>query len=186
MTPYRLLRGLSTIELYGLLGKYSKAGLKGLRQWEISRLASAEPVYFRGTSEGFPGSAALQRIGITPASTDPVVATIFATESSNYGRGVVYIATSEDLAGASIGQGNVLAATELEVGVGLAPSEFAGRAGLTVSASQARAILQEMGVSIPTSIRGPAGVTEALANTPRLTPAQISQFIERAIELGGR
>ena len=35
--------------------------------------------YFRGTSEGWPGSEGNQYVGVTPVSTDPVVATVFAT-----------------------------------------------------------------------------------------------------------
>ena len=40
---------------------------------------------FRGTSEGFPGNSVLQRLGISPASVDPLVATIFAVESNTRG-----------------------------------------------------------------------------------------------------
>ena len=105
--------------------------------------------YFRGTSEGFPGSSSLQRIGVTPASTDPAVATTFATESEQFGPGIVYIATEEDLAGVEITGGNVRAALESEVGVWIQPSEFAERASLSVSASDARAILAGMGIDIP-------------------------------------
>ena len=73
--------------------------------------------FFRGTSEGFAGSPTLQKIGVTPASTDPVVATIFAIEAENYGRGVVHIASRIDLAGVEILKGNVLAHLEREVGI---------------------------------------------------------------------
>jgi hypothetical protein len=110
----------------------------------------------------------LQRIGITPASTDPVVATIFATESNNYGRGVVQIATAQDLVGVKGGPGNVLAALEKEVAVAVSPLEFG-------------AILQGIGVSTPPAVRGPAGVDAVLRSTPRLSPDQIEQFM-RAIQ----
>ena len=37
---------------------------------------------FRGTSEGWPGSPGTQQVGVTPASTDPIVATCFGTQCS--------------------------------------------------------------------------------------------------------
>jgi hypothetical protein len=134
--------------------------------------------YFRGTSSGFPGSDTLRRIEITPVSTDPVVATIFATESSSYGPGVVQVALAEDLAGLDIGPGNVLAALEREVAIGVAPLEFAARASTTITVAEARTILQDMGISVPRVIVGPAGVDAALRSIPRLTPEQIEHFMQ--------
>ncbi len=141
------------------------------------------PTLFRGTSEGFLGSPALQTIGITPATTDPVVATIFATESANYGLGVVQIASPQALAGVDILQGNVLSSLESEVGVGLPPAGFAASADTTITAAQSRAILQEMGVSLPSQIANPGALNTVLQNTPRLTPLQIQQFINAARHL---
>jgi hypothetical protein len=129
---------------------------------------------------GFPGSQALQEIGVTSASTDPVVAAIFATESDNYGIGVVHIATAHDLVGVRITSGNVLAKIECEVGVELRPAEFALRATHTIAAQRARTILREMGIAVPPIIRGPAGVDAALKSLPRLDPDQIRQFVEAA------
>jgi hypothetical protein len=122
----------------------------------------------------------LQEIGVTSVSTDPVVATIFATESSNYGIGVVYIAAAHDLAGVRIIPGNVLAEIECEVGVELRPAEFAHRAICTVMAEQARAILREMGIVVPAIIRGPAGVDAALKSSSRLNQEQVRRFVDAA------
>jgi len=97
---------------------------------------------FRGTSAGYPGSAALQKIGIAPASTDPGIATLFAIESGNYGAGVVHIATPQALRGVTIGPGNVLAAIEREVGVELTPAQFAARSH-TITAAESRALLEK-------------------------------------------
>jgi hypothetical protein len=136
--------------------------------------------YFRGTSAGFPGSQALQEIGVTSVSTDPVVATVFATESNNHGVGVVHIVAARDLAGVRIMPGNVLAEIEREVGVELLPAEFARRARYTISAAQARAILRGMGIIVPSIIRGPAGVDAALGFVPRLSQEQVQQFVDAA------
>ena len=46
--------------------------------------------YFRGTTEGYAGNSALQRLGITPTSTDSLVSTVFATNGEQYGKGVLY------------------------------------------------------------------------------------------------
>jgi hypothetical protein len=135
---------------------------------------------FRGTSEGFPGSAGVQRIRLTPVSEDPVVATIFATEAENYGRGIVFIATEAALAGVTAVEGNVLASLEREIGLEMTPFDFARRAGIAVPASQARAILERMGHPVPASIRGPAAVDQVLRSTTRLTEPEIQTFTKEA------
>ncbi|SLK00925.1 SpvB/TcaC N-terminal domain-containing protein [Arthrobacter sp. P2b] len=142
---------------------------------------------FRGTSEGFAGSPGLQRVGVTPASQDPLVATVFATESESYGRGVVQIATRADLEGVAISEGNYLAALEREVAVEIAPFQFAERAGVQIGAAEARGILERMGHALPAQIRGPAGVTHTLGTTARLTDEEITLFIKEArVIAGGR
>jgi RHS repeat-associated protein len=140
---------------------------------------------FRGTSEGFPGSAGLQRVGVTPASQDPLVATVFATESQNYGRGVVQIATPANLEGVVLSEGNVLATLEREVAVGLLPKQFAERAGVQITAAEARGILERMGYALPSQIRGPAGVSQALGTTSRLTQEEINLFVQEARLIAG-
>jgi RHS repeat-associated protein len=177
--PYRFLRGLSTIERDLLLAKLFKGGLARFG----SSHKSNGSIYFRGTSEGYTGNPGLQRIGISPASTDPLVATIYATEAENFGKGVVHIATSADLKGVTIGEGNVLRKLELEVGVEVPPVEFASRSSITITATQARTILQRMGISVPSLIDGPADVRSVLYNTPRLTSQQIVQFVKMALEM---
>ena len=141
---------------------------------------AADVWYFRGTSAGFAGSQALQEIGVTSVSTDPVVATIFATEGDNYGVGVVHIVAARDLVGVRSIPGNVLAEVECEVGIELHPAEFARRASQTIRAERARAILRELGIIIPSIIRGPAGVDAALRSLPRLNQEQVRQFVGAA------
>ncbi len=63
----------------------------GLTEAEINRQREllGDMHLFRGTTEGFPGSPAVQRFNITPASVDPVVATIFGIQSKSKGNAVV-------------------------------------------------------------------------------------------------
>ena len=138
---------------------------------------------FRGTSSNFPGSPGTVQLGITPATHDPVVATLFAMESSNYGPGIVYAASPRALSGVRIEAGNVLASLEREVGVMLPPAQFATRADTALTVGQARAILIDMGVDLPGKIRGAPMLQSALESTQRLTPAQIREFLRRAGQL---
>ncbi|WP_239989146.1 RHS repeat-associated core domain-containing protein [Corallococcus macrosporus] len=135
---------------------------------------------FRGTSEGYAGNDALQRIGITPASTDPAVATIFATESSNFGKGVVHVASPADLAGIEISAGNYLAALEKEVAVNVAPLDFARRAGVTLTVEEARALLRGLGAEVPGRVPDKAALSDALRNAPQLTADQVRAFVREA------
>ncbi len=138
---------------------------------------------FRGTSEGYPGNPGLQRIGVTPASTDPVVSTLFATESENFGRGVLHIASPDDLKGIDIDAGNVLAGKEAEVAVGLPPLEFAKRASTTISAAGARSILRELDIKLPERIVDKDALGREITLSPRLNPAQTAEFLKRSKDL---
>ncbi|HEU5381384.1 MAG TPA: RHS repeat-associated core domain-containing protein, partial [Ktedonobacteraceae bacterium] len=138
--------------------------------------------YFRGTSPGYPGNPGVQRIGVSPVSTDPAVATAFAIKAeTNYGSGIVYIASRADLAGVEITEGNVLAALEKEVAVWVSPLEFAERASITINAATARGILNDMGISLPRSIS--SDISSVLRELPTLSPEQIAQFVQSAGEV---
>jgi hypothetical protein len=145
---------------------------------------------FRGTTDGYPGSPGLQQIGITPTSTSPVVATVFATGSgTTYGNGVLQIALPSDLIGVEVSSlGNAstpsLAQIENEFAVLIAPTQFANLASTTITASQARAILSGMGINIPNTItlQGSA-LTEYLSTLPTMSQAQISTFLQKAAQI---
>jgi hypothetical protein len=116
------------------------------------------------------------------------VAAAYATKANTgYGNGIVLIATAEDLAGVNIGQGNVFSAMEEEVGVSLLPLEFADRASITISHSDARDILGHMGFNIPSSITSDR-MNSLLKDPsfPRLTPNQITEFVNQARDLYNR
>jgi hypothetical protein len=135
-------------------------------------------IVFRGTTDRYPGNPGLQQIGVTPTTTDPVVATLFATEASNFGEGVVYVGAVEP--GLLI-EGNVLAGVEAEVGVSMAPADFAA-AAQPVSVEAARAALAEMGIDLPAQITGKAMLQQWLSSTPRLTPAQVEEFTQLVLQ----
>ncbi|MFC4035317.1 RHS repeat-associated core domain-containing protein [Streptomyces polygonati] len=137
---------------------------------------------FRGTTRGYRGSPGTQRVGITPTSTDPGVATTFATHSESYGPAVVQIALPGDLSGVATFEGYI--PSELEVGVELSPEEFAAQASIEIPSSAARSILGRMGIGIPGSI-GVDDLSPTLSMTPKLGPTQIQQFIEEARGYGG-
>jgi RHS repeat-associated protein len=140
---------------------------------------------FRGTSEGWLGHPSLQKVGISPTSTDPAIATIFAIESTTQGgKGVVHIAASSDLAGVHFEAPNTRAEVELEVPVGVSPSEFAQRASITITVEQAREILAGMGIPTPPRIYGKRAIEDAIIDTPRMSPEQTQEFIEQARRVG--
>lgn len=146
--------------------------------WE----AAAEVKYlFRGTSEGFEGLSSLQRLGITPTSSDPVVATIFATNAENYGKGVLQVALPKNLRGVEF-TSNVLSDMEKEIAVGIKPAEFTSKATLTITSGEARGILGEMGIKLPSKVKLDE-LSNVLRETPRLNDAQIDEFYKRASQL---
>ena len=136
--------------------------------------------YFRGTSQGYAGNKCLQQLGVTPTSTDPLVATLFATESEQHGTGVLHIAQASVLKGL-VGESNTLAALEREVGIKLSPLEFADRSTFTISAKIARSILEKMGFDLPDKIYSLAQLDNLLRTLPRLTECQINEFLERVM-----
>jgi hypothetical protein len=77
----------------------------------------------------------------------------------------------------SLGPGNVLAGLESEVGVLMPPAEFAAKASITISAAQARGILSQLGIQVPSIIRDIPALDYELKIAPRLTPEQIQEFL---------
>ncbi len=137
------------------------------------------PTLFRGTSEGFEGGQGALQSGITPASTDPQVATAFATHAEQFGPGVLHIASPEDLAGLKVELGAGYLPYEAEALVGTTPAEFAARAGLTVSSSAARSVLNDMGIFVPGQIGTAGDLTAFLRGSPQMSSEQIAEFLTR-------
>ena len=177
--PYFLasspISGVSDDEYTALIGT-------GLSESEISeQIELLGDIYvFRGTSEGFPGNPALERLGISPASVDPFVATVFGVESKTKGgNGVVLYGSQEGFGNPAVELGNVRRTLEREVSVGLTPTEFAAAAPNSISVDRARQILQEIGFNIPSTLNSDEA-RNLLENTPKLSPKQIQEFINKA------
>jgi len=176
----------AAIGLLGIgAGRLLGAGIGWLLEGAEGGGGTGFPTLFRGTSEGFPGSPALQRLGITPTSTNPAVGTLFATYSGQYGNAVLQIASPAALNGIELTEANVLASAEGEVALSTTPADFAARAETTISAADARAILQDMGYSSPGQIYDLDALRQALAEVPTLTAEEIQQFINAASNLVG-
>ncbi len=170
------LTRLNEIQLSALRG----AGLTDAEIAEqMQRLGDVQ--LFRGTSTGFPGNPVLQRLEITPASTDPLVATVFSLESkAKGGDAVVLNGGMREFGGGDIDLRNVRSILEREVQVNGSPTQFAAVASNRIPADVARQVLGEMGVAdLPPVIGSSEQATRILESTPRLTPVQIQEFLQR-------
>ncbi|SHJ73597.1 von Willebrand factor type A domain-containing protein [Clostridium cavendishii DSM 21758] len=186
-----LAEGIEAFGAWNALTMYSNGG-STLLQNNINYLKNIEDaiptseiLYFRGTTVGYKGSSGLQRVRITPVSTDPVVSTVFATEANNYGNGVLYIATKTDLEGIVIEEGNVISVLEKEVGINLLPEEFAKKASINLTPEQSRSILRSMGIDLPSIISDKTQLSYVLHNTPRLSNEQLIEYYKKVLELVG-
>ncbi|WP_062203960.1 DUF6531 domain-containing protein [Streptomyces sp. NBRC 109706] len=137
------------------------------------------PCYlFRGTTRDFSGSPNTQNIGITPTSSDPGVATVFATHSESFGEAFVQVIPTRALDDVPYHEGYIR--REAEWGVELPADELGRRAELEVPVSVARDILGDMGINIPNNI--PIGSIDSTLefDVPKLSTDQINQFISEA------
>lgn len=124
----------------------------------------------------------MQRAGITPTSTDPTVATLYAIESSKHGNSVVDIFYPNDLSDVQLHPGNL--AHDLEVGVELTPLDLAKRSSV-ITLDQARTILQEMGIEgLPSQINSFTDLGESVRDFGSLlTEDQKNEFYLKAINI---
>jgi hypothetical protein len=144
-------------------------------------MAGGQRHLYRGTSLNWPGNPALQSLNKTPATTDPLVATLFAIESCRHGSGIVYFANRETIV-ELLDVGNVLAQHELEFVVNVTPQEFADRyAAHVLDAATAREILKQMGFAIPAVIPDREFLNKQLKALARLSALQVEEFDRRAL-----
>jgi uncharacterized membrane protein YgcG len=139
---------------------------------------------FRGTTEGFAGNAVLRTLEISPTSIDPAIATLFATHGSNFGTGVIHVASIQHLKnlGVKFLEGNVLEFAEREIPVGIKPADFATKAQITISVTKAKRILSDMGINMPSasSVRTIESLNTYINQMRPLTQAEIERFIIEA------
>ena len=148
---------------------------------EISLTTQVSSHVFRGTSIGYQGSRQMIEAGVTSVAIDPLAATVFAIESSNFGVGVLHIVPVNTLesSGVKIMEGNWLKEVEREVTLSILPTETASAAEISISHTRARQILRDMGFNLPSQITKNE-ITETLRQLPRMTEAQIQEFIRRS------
>jgi len=155
--------------------------LRGVSQTGFMMPSAKSNFFFRGTSAGYEGNPSLLRAVATPTSTNPAIATLFATESERYGSGVLHIASSSELKGVTT-TANVLQGIEKEVVFDMLPSEFAQKAGVTITAAESRSILKEMGVNIPSNVTK-ENLSSLALSMPNMSQFDINYFVTKALFL---
>lgn len=137
--------------------------------------------YFRGTTEGHQGNLSSQNIPRTSTSSDPARATAFAVQSQtdHGGAGVLMAFSNEDLKDVKLSEfQNWFAQLEKEQAFEIKPEELSKLASLKISAEDARKILKEMNINLPSQIKL-SNLSEVLSEIPELNPTQIQTFIEK-------
>ncbi|MEU3693510.1 putative T7SS-secreted protein [Streptomyces narbonensis] len=143
----------------------------------------ADEHLFRGTTDGYDASSGTVSSGFTPTSIDPGVATVFARHSEQFGNAIVQLIPRSALDGVPLERGFI--PVEAEVAVGLSASELTKRASAIIPSDVAREILASMDIHAP-KLNRIGDISDALAfDVPKLTPSQITQFIQKAYEYAG-
>ncbi len=142
-------------------------------------------ILFRGTSTGYAGNPSLQRLSVTPTTRNPAVATVFGTNSSNFGQGVVFAVKEKTVAKLATVEQNVLGKKEVEVPLNLTPIEFQRLAKKSITATQASSILKNMGINIPSNIS--TNQIDAIIDAlPPMNASQIAYFYKQFKKLSTR
>jgi hypothetical protein len=134
---------------------------------------------YRGTTVGWPGYEDLRATGMTPTTTDPVVATLFAVESRNHGQATLLLAERTPLE-TLVGEANHFANLECAINLRIQPLDFFRVVARRVEVDRSLAVLASMGFDqLPSRLR-PGALTDALRWTEsisyRLSPDAIQQY----------
>ena len=104
---------------------------------------------FRGTTIDWQGNLSLRQFELTPTTTDPFIATLFALECRRHGSAVIYSVDLADVAHL-IAPANVLAELEREIVVNVAPMRFIRDFNSwKIPVETACQVLVELGVELP-------------------------------------
>jgi len=118
---------------------------------------------------------------MTPVTTDPLVATLFALECRRYGPSVVHLASKSSVA-QIIGCGNKFAELECEIGLTVTPLEFAANHSTRcLPVEVARSILHDLGFPLPAVISSKWWLQIELQASVRLTDTEIVEFDRQAM-----
>jgi hypothetical protein len=120
-------------------------------------------------------------VGSTPLSTDPVVATSFASQAQTVhspAEGVVYGFTREDLGGIALDETQTrrLGEKEAEVVALAPPAEVAERASVVLTVDEARQILSAMGRDVPGKVYSPGHLSDVLDDVQKLSDTEREAF----------
>jgi len=148
----------------------------------FGRSAHVKYVY-RGTTEGWPGNMSLQDEKMTPTTTDPLVATLFAIECRNHGPALI-LAAPRSLFEGLIGPANYFSVIESAVNLEIFPMEFAIMAKEKLDVDQSIAVLHEMGFQeMPVRLSGSYAlqrtIDESYKAGLRLSEEQIRSYNSR-------
>ncbi len=151
-------------------------------------MAETESYYYRGTTRGWPGSPNLVEFRVTFATTDPLVATLFAIECRSRGEAAVLVASAGKFpvlhSASSPVQGPVNLSFTLPEGaveLSVLPSEFERDADYIIPVEDAISLLIGLGFDpLPARIASHAQLDELIRETynagQRLTLRQIHEF----------
>ncbi len=157
----------------------------GMKQADVGHYLDVlgDVTVFRGSTMGFPGNPGMQAAGVSAASIDPIVATVYAALGASRGADPVVTFGTRANFGGTLGFGNVspsLRTIEREVSVPLAPLDFAASAPRSISLDRSRAILAQIGFNVPAFINASGETKNVITDLPKMTPEQIKQFLQSA------
>lgn len=142
-------------------------------------MSLADRKLYRGTTLGWPGNTVLQNLHKTPATTDPLIATLFALECRRHGPAVVFAVRLSQVADL-VDHGNVLAALECEVVLNVEPLQFADKiAEWCVGVEDAKETLQDLGFDLPGIVPHRRLLSRYLVEFSRLNSEQMAHFDAR-------
>ena len=135
---------------------------------------------YRGTTPDWPGNEGLREAGCTPATTDPLVATLFAVLCRNHGASVALLVDRSSLE-PFVGPANFFGEVGCAVNLRMQPSEFFRYVVRRVEVDRALEVLSGMGFDrLPVRLRSPEALRDELFETQelrqRLSPAQVAEF----------
>ena len=145
---------------------------------------------FRGTTTGYPGSHAQQDANQTPVSTDPFVATVYASgaKEASYKKGnysskpIILINTKKYLKSHQVFLFPWVRSLEhdRELLATTTPLHFQQISQSRISLDQSRAILREMGYFVPYKVNNQNHLDQICKDHKGMTPLEIRTYIDRA------
>jgi RHS repeat-associated protein len=176
-------------------GKVAK-GITESASKAASKIDEGDIPIFRGTTEGYQGSRARQITETTPVSTDPYVSSCYCTQGETAAKmagesnpkPIVLIDTKKSIEqkGVEITSDRSSLPEDKELVAYTTPANYEKLAAFSISLSDARSILKEMGYTVPQSLRSPSDLQMKLKEhleNGGMSQENIKEFYRRAAEL---